>query len=110
MSVSLRILLSFCSVWSVWCPHCARQKELLGREAWQYITYIECSPQGYGSQPLICNKKGVDGYPTWIFKDKSVLGGERPLEELAKKIDFVGWNPALEENVPPPLGSTACKQ
>ena len=94
----------------VWCPHCARQKELLGREAWRYIQYVECSPKGYDSNPLICNKKKIDGYPTWVFKDKTVIGGERPLEDLAKKVNFVGWNADLEQDLPPSLGSSACKQ
>ena len=71
---------------------------------------MECSPKGYGAKPLMCNQKDVDGYPTWIFKDKTVLGGERPLEELAQKVNYVGWNADLEQNVPPPLGSSACKQ
>ena len=25
-----------------WCPHCSRQKELFGKEAWKYISYVEC--------------------------------------------------------------------
>lgn len=92
-----------------WCPHCARQKELLGREAMQYITYVECAPKGWEAQPLICNTKGVNGYPTWIFKDKTELGGERPLEDLAKKVNFTAFNPDLETKIPPGLGSSACK-
>lgn len=93
----------------VWCPHCARQKELLGREAFQYIKYVECSPKGFGAQPLLCNKKDVDGYPTWVFKDKTVLGGERPLEDFAKQVKYAKFDPQLEQNVPPSLGSSACK-
>jgi glutaredoxin len=92
-----------------WCPHCARQKELFGREAFQYITYVECSPKGFGAQPTLCLKQDVDGYPTWIFGDKKVLGGERNLEELAKQVD-APFRPDLEQNVPPPLGSSSCKQ
>jgi len=26
-----------------WCPHCSRQKELFGREAWSYVDYVECA-------------------------------------------------------------------
>lgn len=75
----------------------------------QYITYVECDPKGWEAQPLICNTKGVNGYPTWLFTDKTELGGERPLEDLAKKVKFAAFNPDLEKNVPPGLGSSACK-
>jgi len=90
-----------------WCPHCARQKELFGREAFQYITYVECAPRGYSAQPLICNSKNVDGYPTWVFRDKTVLSGERPLDDFAKQVNFK-FDPKLEKNVPPPLGGGSC--
>lgn len=93
---------------SFWCPHCARQKELLGREAFQYITYVECAPKGFGAQPLLCNKKDIDGYPTWVFRDKSVLSGERPLEDFAKQVNLK-FDPALEKNLPPTMGSGSCK-
>jgi len=98
-----------------WCPHCARQKELFGREAWQSIRNVECSPKGYNSQPTLCLAKQVDGYPTWIIPSKNKNGkpqeisGERPLSELAKAVGFRGFREELEENVPPPLGSSACK-
>ncbi|CAB9513134.1 Vitamin K epoxide reductase [Seminavis robusta] len=99
-----------------WCPHCARQKELFGREAWSYIDYVECAPKGYGAAPLLCNKQDIDGYPTWVFKgtgsngrkERSVLGGERPLEDLAQQIN-IAFQPDKEENLPPSLGSSACK-
>lgn len=92
------------------CPHCARQKELFGKQAWSIINYVECSPKGYGSDPNLCIKKNVDGYPTWIFRDKTVISGERPLEELAKVVGLSSsFQPELEQNVPPPLGSNSCK-
>ena len=102
----------------VWCPHCARQKELFGREAWKYIDYVECAPQGYGSQPGICQQQDIDGFPTWVFsssgstknKNKVVLAGERPLEDLAQQVNWKSFQPSREQNLPPPLGSASCKQ
>ena len=91
-----------------WCPHCKRQKELFGREAWKYINYVECAPKGYGANPVVCLQKEVDGYPTWVFRDKTVLGGERELPVLADKVK-APFNPDLEQNLPPPLGSSSCK-
>mmetsp|Transcript_22526 Transcript_22526/g.55829 ORF Transcript_22526/g.55829 Transcript_22526/m.55829 type:complete len:215 (-) Transcript_22526:55-699(-) len=91
-----------------WCPHCSRQKELFGTEAWSIMNYVECSPKGYGFQgQKMC--KGVDGYPT--FKDKTGrivnVSGERPLEFLAQQVKFSNFDPSLEEELPA-IG-TACK-
>ncbi|KAL7570874.1 hypothetical protein ACA910_018937 [Epithemia clementina (nom. ined.)] len=96
-----------------WCPHCARQKEILGRQAWHELLQnnIECAPQGYQAQPTLClaNKK-VSGYPTWILGDGTVLAGERSLTALAQAIHYdQPIDESLERNVPPPLGSSACK-
>ena len=91
-----------------WCPHCSRQKELFGAEAWSIMNYVECSPKGYGFQGLkMC--KGIDGYPT--FKDKTGrvvnVSGERPLGFLAQQVNFSNFDPSLEEELPA-IG-TACK-
>lgn len=100
-----------------WCPHCARQSELFGREAWEeQIRRVECSPAGYGANPSLCLAKQVDGYPTWIFPKNNnraeplVISGERPLSELAQAVGFSGFKPELETNLPPLPGSAACKQ
>ena len=89
-----------------WCPHCSRQKELFGQEAWSYINYVECSPKGYGFKG-VC--KNIDGYPT--FKDKRGrinFSGERPLEFLAKEVGFKDFDPTLEDTLP--MDGTACRQ
>lgn len=93
-----------------WCPHSARQRELFGRQAWKILNHVECSPKGYHSQPSLCVAKKIDGYPTWIFQDKTVLGGERPLKELAIASGFPGtFDESLELNLPPALGSSSCR-
>jgi len=91
-----------------WCPHCSRQKEIFGAEAWSVMNYVECSPKGYGYKgQKIC--KDIDGYPT--FRDKNGRGvnisGERPLEVLAQQIRFKNFDPSQEEELPA-IG-TACK-
>jgi hypothetical protein len=89
-----------------WCPHCANQKEVFGKEAWAYINYVECAPKGYGYKGLC---KNVDGFPTWRDKrGKFELSGERPLETIAKAVGFTAFDPSLEESVP--MAGTACKQ
>jgi glutaredoxin-related protein len=88
-----------------WCPHCSRQKELFGQEAWDYINYVECASKGYGFKG-IC--KNVDGYPT--FKDKKGkinFSGERSLADLATQVGFTSFDPSLEPEVP--MVGTACK-
>jgi hypothetical protein len=97
-----------------WCPHCARQKEVFGKEAFQYLTYVECSPKGYGYKAGLC-PSDVEGYPT--FRDVSRGGrkskglldhsGEWSLEALASQAGFTSFDPSLEDGVP--LLGTACK-
>ena len=92
-----------------WCPHSARQREVFGRQAWDILTHVECSPKGYRGQPAVCISKQIDGYPTWIIRGK-VVAGERSLSELAKASAFPGtFDEALEQNVPPSLGSASCR-
>jgi hypothetical protein len=49
-----------------WCPHCRRQKEVFGAEAWSRIEYVECAPLGYRGNPAQCLELGVTAYPMWI--------------------------------------------
>eukprot|EP00547_Thalassionema_nitzschioides_P001752 CAMPEP_0194216712 /NCGR_PEP_ID=MMETSP0156-20130528/19533_1 /TAXON_ID=33649 /ORGANISM="Thalassionema nitzschioides, Strain L26-B" /LENGTH=197 /DNA_ID=CAMNT_0038945543 /DNA_START=113 /DNA_END=706 /DNA_ORIENTATION=+ len=96
-----------------WCPHSARQRELFGKQAWSILKHVECSPQGYLGQPLMCQKEGIDGYPTWKLgskKNSELLGGERPLSVLAEASGFSGtFDESLEQNVPPMIGSGSCQ-
>ena len=71
-----------------WCSHCQNQKKLFGSSK-QYLPYIECStPDGTG-QLQVCKDKGIEGYPTWIFKDGSRLSGELSLQTLAEKTNCI---------------------
>jgi len=95
-----------------WCPHCSHQRELFGREAWSYITYIECSPKGYGFDAVALSSKDIDGFPTWTFPNEKKKGttltssGEMPLERLAKLSGYKGsFDVALEGFVPDSSGS-----
>lgn len=91
-----------------WCPHTSRQKELLGRQAFAKIPYVECSGKGYGGNPTWCISKQVDGYPTWVFPDGKRISGERPLDEIAMEVGFRGFDGTREKNLPPPIGASAC--
>jgi len=66
-----------------WCPHCQEQKAEFGSSA-KYLPYIECSNPD-NTQTQVCIDKKIEGYPTWIFKDGSVVGGKMSLETLAEK-------------------------
>jgi hypothetical protein len=92
-----------------WCPHCSNQKELFGQKAWGMVQYVECAGQGYNGSPAVCAAAKVDGYPTWVFADGTQVSGERPLEYLASQVGFKGFRAEMETNVPPGLGSAACK-
>ncbi len=67
-----------------WCPHCQNQKEMFG-ESWKNINYVECAlPNGRG-QAKECMDAGIEGYPTWIFRDGAKFAGELSLQELGQK-------------------------
>jgi hypothetical protein len=67
-----------------WCSFCNKQKEMFGT-AKQYLPFIECSSADGRSQLEVCNKEGIDGYPTWKFIDGTELSGLQKLEFLADK-------------------------
>eukprot|EP01083_Nonionella_stella_P208630 756947_1 len=92
-----------------WCPHCSRQKELFGAEAWKYVSYVECAPKGYKSQYATCLEKGVDGYPSWKFGNGESQGGEMELADIAKLSGFRGKFDAKLETGVPPLGGGSCQ-
>ena len=91
-----------------WCPHCSRQKDMFGREAWGVIQYVECSPKGYGADARRCAKKDVDGYPTWRFGNGKVAAGEMSLKGIVEMSGYKGeFDASLEE--PLPAGSGSCR-
>ena len=71
-----------------WCSHCISQKKGFG-SAWDSINYIECSLPGGKGQTAICERAGIEGYPTWEFADGSRMSGEVPHETLAEKTGCV---------------------
>lgn len=60
-----------------WCPHCQNQKKLFG-SSFQFVPYVECP-----NTPKLCLDKGVNGYPTWILGDTTLVG-EQPLAKLSE--------------------------
>ncbi|KAL3763831.1 hypothetical protein ACHAW5_007785 [Stephanodiscus triporus] len=96
-----------------WCPHCRRQRELFGREAFRRVTYVECDPRGYMSKYATCVADGaVDGYPTWRFGNGEVRGGEMELIDIARVSGYLRrggrFDSSLETGVPP-LGGASCR-
>jgi hypothetical protein len=67
-----------------WCPHCADEKESFGY-AFQYVTYVECSPPNERKMNDTCKEAGIKNFPTWQFSDGSRVEGTQPLDALAKK-------------------------
>lgn len=89
-----------------WCPHCQRQKEMFGREAWDLVKYVECDGKGYGANPPKCFAEGVDGFPSWKFKGGKTASGEMPLVELVKVSGYKGkFDGDLEPSLPNASGS-----
>lgn len=73
-----------------WCPHCHEQKQLLGKDAFKQIAYIECAdaqiPQ---KQSDACRQAGVQSYPTWELNGKLDPGVKDP-ETLAELSGYQG--------------------
>jgi len=67
-----------------WCPHCSDQKNMFGSSA-KYIPYVECSTSDGRSQLQVCRDAGVEGYPTWVFADGSMLSGIQSFSTLAER-------------------------
>jgi hypothetical protein len=67
-----------------WCPHCAEQKDAFGY-AFQYVNYVECSPEGKRDINEVCKQAGVKHFPTWQFADGSRTEGELPLTDISQK-------------------------
>ena len=66
-----------------WCPHCQSQKALFGKSS-RLLPYVECSTPSK-SQTKACDDAGVTSYPTWKFKDGSVVTGQQSFQQLAEK-------------------------
>jgi len=71
-----------------WCTHCQNQKKMFGSSK-QYLPYIECSTPDGRNQIQICKDKGIEGYPTWVFRDGSRLSGELDFKTLSEKTQCV---------------------
>jgi uncharacterized membrane protein/glutaredoxin len=72
-----------------WCPHCYEQKQLLGKEAFKELTYVECDPQGNNSQTQACVDAKIQSFPTWVINGKTYPGVQLP-EKLAEISGYKG--------------------
>ncbi|MCW6038435.1 vitamin K epoxide reductase family protein [Spirulina subsalsa FACHB-351] len=72
-----------------WCPHCAEQKLLFGKEAFAKIDYVECASQGKNGNPELCREVGIESFPTWQIGDRLISGIRFP-EQLAQESGYQG--------------------
>jgi hypothetical protein len=73
-----------------WCPHCYEQKQLFGKEAWQYIASVECAEDALNQpQPKLCKQAGIEGFPTWSI-DGKLDAGVKKLSQLAQLTQYEG--------------------
>jgi glutaredoxin len=72
-----------------WCPHCQHQKELFGKEAVNYLPYVECARDAQNSQAQLCKEKKVELFPSWEINGK-IIPGSKSLKELAKITGYQG--------------------
>jgi len=72
-----------------WCPYCAKQKELFGKEAFSQIDYVECDPAGQNARTELCKAANIKGFPTWEINGK-FYRGIQSLEDLADISGYQG--------------------
>ena len=63
-----------------WCPACARQKALFGKQALQTLPYVECDQVPQDRER--CQAAGIKAFPTWVLNGKERLEGVQSLDEL----------------------------
>jgi glutaredoxin len=64
-----------------WCPHCADQKEMLGR-SYRFV-YEECGVPGSHEEQKKCSDLGVKLFPTWRFSDGALAPGVFSVQDLS---------------------------
>ena len=72
-----------------WCPHCHAQQTLFGKEAFDYVPYVECDEEGVNPQPRTCQSVGVNSYPTWEINGE-LYPGVKSLDVLADLSGYSG--------------------
>ena len=66
-----------------WCPHCADQKEILGK-SYRFV-YVECGVPGSHAESEQCKALGVKVFPTWRFPDGKLTPGVFQVQELSDR-------------------------
>ena len=66
-----------------WCPHCAEQKEILGK-SYRFV-YVECGVPGSHAESEGCKALGVKEFPTWRFPGGGLAPGVFSVEELGNR-------------------------
>lgn len=67
-----------------WCGHCKDQKEMFGASV-SLLNYIECSTPDGSSQTEVCDKAGIEVYPTWGLPNGELIKGVVTLKDLANQ-------------------------
>ena len=80
-----------------WCPHCHAQQTLFGKDAFKYVTYVECDEEGIDPQPNACRAAGVQSYPTWEINGQT-YAGVQSLQSLASVSGYTGPQEFINQN------------
>ncbi|EKV02447.1 putative membrane protein [Leptolyngbya sp. PCC 7375] len=80
-----------------WCPHCHAQQTLFGKDAFKYVTYVECDEEGIDPQPNACRAAGVQSYPTWEINGQT-YAGVQSLQSLASVSGYTGPQAFINQN------------
>lgn len=71
-----------------WCPHCHEQKQLFGKEAYEFVPHVQCAPDGENGDPKACEAAKIQSFPSWDIKGKRYMG----VLSMAKIAEYSGYS------------------
>lgn len=71
-----------------WCSHCHEQKQLFGKEAYEFVPHIQCAPDGDNSDPAACDAAKIQSFPSWDIQGKRYMG----VQSLTKIAEYSGYS------------------
>ncbi len=70
-----------------WCPHCHEQKQLFGKEAYEFLPSVQCATEKGDAMTDECKAAKIESFPTWDIQGKRYTG----VLSMAKLVEYSGY-------------------